>query len=316
MSKAIFLIILIFPIWGLSQTPPSTSPAAPAPATPAQPQPQAHPQPNPNPPSTTQNRRSLGSLSKAEEDLALIDEQRVKSEKRKLARELIDELYRKPSKKELSAVAIDDQLEQKYAEFLRQENTGLFKFLNQSGCGGGSNVVTANDDCLNKMPGAGASYSFRIDNYRIPQLSDLSFAEKMFVTAGQWLHGLLLEIGDVPLENVSLEGKEVQALHKFQAATDIETAQKLDAKLLEGVRHEGFIYQRVLPARENTTYLLRSIAYRGTVNKTAQGFVYNELDYDKRKDILIAFRIVQTDSDGNVTILWKQLSAKDAPKIQ
>jgi hypothetical protein len=152
--------------------------------------------------------------------------------------------------------------------------------------------------------------------YRIPKLSDLSFAENMFITAGQWLHGLLLEIGDVPLENVSLQTKEAESLSKFQAASTVQTAQEIDAKLnQEGIKHQELVYQRLVSARENTTYLLRSIAYRGTINKTVQGYIYNELDYDKRKDILIAFRIVQTDADGSVTILWKQLAVKDSPKI-
>lgn len=308
MKKIIVLVMLVFPLFGFSQNPTPTPPT---------PQPQPTNQPNQNPPPATQNRRSLGSLSKAEEDLATIEEQRVKDKRRKLAREMLDEFYRKPTKKELRLVAVDDGLKNKFAEFLKQKDTGLFKFLNSSKCGSGANVVSVSEPCLNnKIPGAGASFSFRMKTYRIPKLSDLSFAENMFITAGQWLHGLLLDIGDVPLENVSLQTKEAESLSKFQAASTVQTAQEIYAKLnQEGIKHQELVYQRLVSARENTTYLLRSIAYRGTINKTVQGYIYNELDYDKRKDVLIAFRIVQTDADGSVTILWKQLAAKDSPKI-
>ncbi len=306
MKKIMFLIILIFPLGGFSQTPTSTPTSTPAPTT------QPQPQPNPVP----AQRRQIGSLSKAEEDIALNEEQRVKAERHKLAREMVDELYRKPTKKEILLVSIDNGLHNKFAEFLKQENTGLFKFLNDSKCSVNSNIISASEDCLkNKMPGAGASYSFRTNNYRIPQLADLSFAKNMFITVGQWMHGLLLDIGDIPLEKVTLQTAEVENLSKFQPASNIETAKEIDSKLNEGIKHEKIIYQRLLPARENTTYLLRSIAYRGVVSKTAQGFVYNELDYDKRKDILVAFRIVQTDSNGSIIILWKQLALKDSPKI-
>lgn len=299
------LLILIFPISGFSQTPTSTPAPTPVPvATPRQ-----------TPGQTLQRSREFESL-RTEESIALAEEQRQKAQRHKLATQMVDELYRKPSKKELLLVSIDNELQNKFADFLKQDDTGIIKFLNQSKCSNSANVVQANEDCLeNTMPGAGASYSFRTNTYRIPQLADLSFTENTFITVGNWIHGLLLEIGDVSLDKLSLQTSEVAELSSFPPASKFETAKEIDLKLLEGIKYKDKIYRRLTPARENTTYLLRSIAYRGTIYKTAQGFVYNELDYDKRKDILVAFRVVKIDSEGNATILWKQLAVKDAPKI-
>jgi len=311
MKKIILWVFLIFPLVGFSQNPTSTPSSTPAPT----PQPQSQPSPSIPPPSA-QTRQSIRGLSDSIEEKAFIEEQRIKTEKRELARKMIDELYRKPTKKELMAVSVDDSLRARFAELLKQDNTGIFKFLTESKCVENSNIISADEDCLkNKMPGAGASYSFRINSYRIPQLADLSYAQNTFVTVGNWVHGLLLDIGDVPLEKVDLQTEVVRSLVKFQPASNFETATAIDTNLIEGIRHEGKIYRRHAVSRENTTYLLRTIAYRGNNYKTAQGFVYNEFDYDKRKDLLIAFRLVQTDPDGSITIVWKQLAEKDSPKI-
>jgi hypothetical protein len=51
---------------------------------------------------------------------------------------------------------------------------------------------------------------------------------------------------------------------------------------------DGFRYQRTVPVKENSTYLLRSIGYRSS-------------------DVLVAFRLVRQDLDGSVIIAWKLL---------
>lgn len=50
----------------------------------------------------------------------------------------------------------------------------------------------------------------------------------------------------------------------------------------------GFGYSRRIPAKANTTYVLRSISPR-------------------RSDVLVAFRVVREDHDGSTTLLWKLL---------
>lgn len=299
MTKYLALLILIFPIAIFSQTPAPT----PAPTRAPTPQPVA----NPNYP----QRKIVNT-----EQRLLLEEQQKREEQRKLARQIIAKLYGKPSKKELTVVAVNKSLLEKYAVFLKQENTGIIKLLNNK-CDENSQVINTSENCVNNtMPGAGTAYSFRQENYRISHLADIKLMDNSFSVSGKWIHGLFVEIGDVPLDNVSMQTAGNQYLINFQPALDYQSAKDIDFNLVKGIKKDGFVYSRTVAVNENTTYLLRSIAYQGEVMKSVQGFVYNELDYDKRKDILIAFRVIQRDLDGSATILWKRLLIKDSPKIQ
>ena len=228
----------------------------------------------------------------------------------------VQPLYRKPTKKELQAVAPDAGLLKKYDDFLRRDDTGLFKFVADYGCAENTKIVTATENCLKfSMPGAGNSYSFRTNNYRLRRLADLTYNGKYFYVAGVLTHGILVSVGDVPLENITLQTAGTKFLNEFQPAADFEKAAEIDQQLIKGVQKDGFFYSRALSVLENTTYVLRSIAYNGKSFRAVRGVTYNEFDFDKRKDVTIAFRVVRLDSDGSVTILWKELLRKDAPKI-
>ena len=49
--------------------------------------------------------------------------------------------------------------------------------------------------------------------------------------------------------------------------------------------------------------------------RTAGGIRYNELDYDKRRDVIVAFRIVQIEKDG-LTLVWRKLADSEPPRIK
>lgn len=229
----------------------------------------------------------------------------------------IEPLYRKPTGKELKAVEPRRELFAKYAEFLRQPETGLTKLIDDKGCAESTKVVVATDNCLKyTMPGAGSSFSFRTQSYRIPRLADLTFTDKSFQASGVLLHGIFVNIGNVPLEAVTLETKGLKYLADFQPEPDYEKGREIDLQLTRGISHDGFLYRRGLYIVENTTFALRSVAYGGKYFRAVQNFTYNEFDYDKRKDVIVVFRIVERDEAGNVTILWKQLQEKDSPDIK
>lgn len=229
----------------------------------------------------------------------------------------VELIYRKPAKKELKLVEPRRELFDNYAGFLRQSNTGLTKLIADKGCSENMKVVVATDDCLKyTMPGAGSSFSFRTKTYRIPRLADLTFTDKSFQATGNLLHGILVNVGNVPLENVNLQTKGLKYLTDFQPEPDFEKGKVIGAKLVEGIENDGFLYRRGLFIVENTTFVLRSIAYGGKSFRSIAGITYNEFDFDKRKDIIIAFRIVEKDAEGNVTILWRQLQEKVSPDIK
>ncbi len=232
-------------------------------------------------------------------------------------RQNIELLYRNPSKKELKAVAPKPELFVRYAEFLRGQNTGLTKLISDSGCADNSKIIVATEECLKyTMPGAGNSYSFRTDNYRIPRLSDVLFTDNSFQASGVLLHGIFVNIGDVALSDVTLKTDGLDFLVTFQPEVDYEKAKKTDLILAEGIREGKFLYRRGLYAVENTTFVLRSIAYAGKYFRAVRGVTYNEFVFDKRRDIIVALRIVDKDDAGNVTILWKMLANEKSPRVK
>lgn len=231
--------------------------------------------------------------------------------------QIFDELYREPKNKELRIVAPDPNDLKTFSAFLKHSNTGLIKLVKDYGCDENTKVVVATEECLKyPIPGSGASYSFRIENYRIRRLADLTFSDDQFSGFGVLNHSILVGIGDVPINEVTLKSTGMKFLTDFEPDTDFEKAKEFDKSLSEGIEKDGFVYRRSLPALENTTYALRSVAYKGSFVRSITGIPYNELDFDKRVDVIIAFRIVRRDEDGSVTILWKELDRKNSPKVK
>ncbi len=232
-------------------------------------------------------------------------------------RRKVEPLYRKPTEKELKAIAPRRELFEKHAEFLRQPNTGLTKLIDDKGCADNTRVVVATENCLQyTMPGAGSSFSFRTENYRIARLADLTFTDKSFQAAGVLLHGIFVNLGSMPLESVNLQTAGMKYLVEFQPEPDYNKGKQLDQQLTRGVRRDGYLYRRGLYMVENATFALRSIAYAGKYFRAIEGVTYNEFDYDKRRDVIVTFRVVEKDAAGSVTILWKALQEKDSPKVK
>lgn len=233
-----------------------------------------------------------------------------------LAFDKIRDIYRKPTSEESELLVPARADLEKYAEFLRRPRTGLLKLVEDLGCSDHSMILVVSEECLKySMPGGGSSYSFRTDNYRIWRLADLTYADKKFQSLGILLQGIIVNIGEVPLESVNLKTKGLKYLNGIPAFKDFGDAKKIDLEIMKGLEEDGFFYSRTLTAEKDSTFVLRSIAYRGSFYRSFQGITYNEMDFDKRKDITIAFRVVRKD-EQSVTILWKELGEKDSPKIK
>ena len=108
-------------------------------------------------------------------------------------------------------------------------------------------------------------------------------------------------------------GKHLAAV---EGASNVDAARKFEHILRSGIRVDEGVYGRSAQVSLDATYLLRVIAYRGTVPRAAYGIEYDELDFDKRRDVIAAFRIVDIAQDGSITILWKVLSNQPAPYLK
>ncbi len=241
---------------------------------------------------------------------------RASNSARTAALQTISAIYRKPTKEELKLLAPEKEDIKKYAQFLRASDTGLTKLILDKGCAEYTSVLNASEECRKyTMPGAGSSFSFRTGNHRIRRLADLNYREDGFYSPGILSHAILVNIGDFPLEQVTPQTNGIKFLYDFETAAEFEKAREIDARLIGGIENGGFRYSRNAEASENATYALRIIAYRGSYYRAVQGFVYDELDFDERRDITVAFRIVRRDADS-ITILWKLLTNQKSPAIK
>ena len=231
--------------------------------------------------------------------------------------QIVSPLYRKPTGKELDVIAPDPRLEAEYAEFLKLPETGIFRLVPDAGCAPNSKVVSAREDCLKySMPGAGNSFSFRTENYRIRRLADVTYDGSNLNVTGVFMHGFMTKLGDISIGSVTLDSPGMKFIADFKPSTSAADVAHIDAAFRTGIEVRGYRYAMGLPAEPGATYAYRGVAYRGKVVRVAAGVRYNELDYDKREDVIVAFRVVERSEDGSITIVWRRLAEYDAPRIK
>lgn len=209
----------------------------------------------------------------------------------------------------------------KYRDFLKKPKTGILRLLPFFECET-KNVVRVDGNCANIVLGTW-SYSFREKDYSNADHHDLVFDKDFLLTKSLLTQGILVALGDVALENVSLESDGLTYLTDFQPDTTRKGATAQYKQLKNGIVSDGFSYSNKVKAEENTTYALRVAAYRykdkltarffGEITQNDKKFLF--LQYDNRKDLIVAFRIIRKSEDGGITIVWKQLQEQKSPTL-
>jgi hypothetical protein len=197
----------------------------------------------------------------------------------------------------------------KYSAFLKLKNTQLVKILLDPKCNNHLVVNIKDEQCTAAFPlkGNGSYYSFRTGSHFDSPFADIHYIDGNFeVGFKDELLGILVELGDVPIETLSLKSTDVWVLSDFKAANKSAMLEKQKAELKKGiVKLNQRVYTDKVSAKSDTTYLIRTIAYQ-----------YKEQAVnDKRIDAVLAFRVVKKD-EGSVTILWHGLDWKYAPKLK
>lgn len=209
----------------------------------------------------------------------------------------------------------------KYNQFLRQPKAGLFRLFPDLDCDS-KNLVRVDDDCEKAIPNSWA-YSFRRKDY-IPDLLDVRLKEGNLIADGFLSQTILVSLGDVLLENVSLASNGMKFLVRFKPQTPIKDARRQFKEIAKTINSDNYRYGKILRVDLNTTYAARIVAYRKADKKNARLSPYTmslnekkfwDLKNDKRADLIIAFRVVRKDTDGNITILWKELAHQNGPKL-
>ena len=193
-----------------------------------------------------------------------------------------------------------------FRDVLRKPGYGMVKLLD-SKCQTGTDrrVVNVADGCLRTIPGNGSDFSFRRRDYSLAETADLKIRNGKFVVGSIFTQGLILSLGDLEIEKIDLRSEAGNSLASFEPATDCDGAKAQTAEINRGFVNGRSFISAMTEIKPNQTYILRSIAYRVSLQVE-----------DKRRDIIVAFKVVRQDDEGNVTLIWKELQNKESPKLK
>jgi hypothetical protein len=176
-----------------------------------------------------------------------------------------------------------------FAELLAQKDTALIRLMPREGF-----------DQKNKLSirGGGAYYSFTRLTHEYGYGSDISLERgNLSVGFAGASYGMLANIGDIPLDGVTLDTPSVRVLAQHATPRLLSQARVEQRRASEGMVIEKVVYQGVVVAIINSTYILRSVDYGNS-------------------DVLVAFRVVRKDADGSLILAWKMLKRFEVPQLK
>jgi hypothetical protein len=182
-------------------------------------------------------------------------------------------------------------LEKKFLEPSEQDSVANAGLLGQSGTG----LIRLlprevyDKDTTLTIHGGGSYYSFTRLTHAYGYGSDIAL-ERNFLKVGfaGADYGMLINVGDVPLAEISSEHPSVRFLANYTAVPDEPKARIEQRRFGGGTSIDGITYSETARAQVKTTYVLRSINYSDS-------------------DVLVAFRVIRKDTDGSLIIAWKML---------
>ena len=192
---------------------------------------------------------------------------------------------------EKKVLAVADTDREEFAAFLSQPQTGIIRLLPRE-------IYDGNKKRGLAINGGGAFYSFALSTHEYGQGSDICLEQGDlsggFAGAD---YGMLLNLGDVPLDQVNSENMAVRALLEYMPTSAEPDARKAQRALWQGMDLSGAIFKKRLPAKVSNTYLLRSVVF-------------------DRYDIAVAFRVTRKDTDGSLILLFKVLKTFPKPELE
>lgn len=211
----------------------------------------------------------------------------------------------KLSKADKLLIAPDAALKSAYAEFLRLPDTEITKILNVS-CFEIGDVKLSNG-CKSGIPGYGSFYSFNHKRHLSWESSNIHLDKDQFVTTGFSTLGIIVSLGEVEIEKLSLQSDGVKFLADFVPAEIKSEAEKQVEKIKNGIKAGSYVYKQAEKVKESTVYAMRSVAYRSKVRAAS---------FNARKDIIVTFKVIRREENGNVVLIWRQLQTKDASELR
>jgi len=192
---------------------------------------------------------------------------------------------------EKQVLAVSDADREKFAAFLSQPQAGVIRLLPREMYDGNTKRGLA-------IRGGGAFYSFVLNTHEYGQGSDIKLEQgQLSVGFAGADYGMLLNVGDISLDEVDNDHAAARALLEYTPPTKEAEVRAEDQRVWQGIELKGFNFIGHVPAKVSNTYLLRSISMG-------------------RSDIVVAFRVVRQDTDGSIVVVFKVLKKFPAPKME
>jgi hypothetical protein len=216
------------------------------------------------------------------------------------------------------------KIRSRYADFLKEPGTGIVRLLSGAPCEIPNEKERSSDSCpADIVPGRGMFYSFRQKNYVDYSLADVGIKDNLIFSLGSLNAGILVKLGETPVQNISDSTPGMKYLLEFVPATSVEAAADQSRRLEKGIGDGGFRYSNVVKLDVDVTYALRVVAYRPFYNVAGRDGkdkspIVNRvfpLANDARRDIVVAFRLVGKQSNGDLIMLWKELRNVESPEV-
>lgn len=222
-----------------------------------------------------------------------------------------------PNKEDLEQIAVPAAAREKFGALLKQKDTGIFKLFDALDCDEEDYLLDARRQCPNGFIGKATSFSFRVKKYREKSFSDIFLENENISVRGFNVFGIIAELGEIPLEKVTLSLPGVRELSELRPATRVSDLKRHVGLLRKGVQVGDYVFRSSAKLKPNTTYLLRSIAYKSKsmpdIKKVL--FTFDSWSKDKRHDVMVVFHCVKKNDDNSWVLVWKELARTNAPEL-
>ncbi len=242
---------------------------------------------------------NLGILDKIVRDEAARDKER--NAKSRLHRPIL-------TKDLIREMEVNETLLNGFQLLLSAEGTGVVKLLNFQDCGkkrDSSGRAKCLQDNVNIREFAN-SFSFRESKRSVFARSDLSIFGGYLVTGRHSVQTLIVDLGDIPLEQIGLDTDGIGYLIDFVPGESEDTIDSEYDFISNGVtvvsykdwgKNRRFNYGKLARLADETAYAVRAISYRPEGSEALP----------KDQDVIVAFRVVDVDKNSAATIVWKEL---------
>ena len=142
----------------------------------------------------------------------------------------------------------------------------------------------------------GAYFSFTTRNHSYNQIPQIGLEKGIIRVAAFYRlsYGFMTDLGDIPLESVSLDSFPGKYLADYEPAWLYDEIRK-EQRRSHRFTYESFKFESHLKAVQDRTYLMRAISF-------------------DEADKLVAFRILKINDDGSMTFGWRSLKDFDIPR--